>query len=78
MELRKIKGGCGEMSKQITIKECIDYVTKNACDKCNYYNKDFGVCGGELLPIERAILKNLSGMGCCEDVKEYIEKLKES
>lgn len=35
------------------------------------------VCGGEILPIEKAIMKNLEGRGCCNDIKNIAELLKE-
>ena len=50
---------------------------KQVCRKCKFYNETFGVCGGEILPIERAIMRNLEGRGNCKDIKEFAEQLKE-
>lgn len=65
------------MNRETTLQDYIDYFIKSVCSKCNYYNKTMGVCGGEILPIERAILKNLEGRGTCSDIKELAEQLKE-
>ena len=65
------------MNKETTIDDWIKFVKKEVCDKCNYLNKSFGVCGGEVLPIERAIMRNLEGRGNCKDIKEFVEQLKE-
>lgn len=65
------------MNKETTLQDYIDYLIKSVCSKCNYYNKTMGVCGGEILPIEKAILKNLEGRGCCNDIKNIVEQLKE-
>ena len=35
-----------------------------------------GICGGEVLPIENAILRNLDDRGCCDDIKKIAEQLK--
>jgi len=64
------------MNKETTIDDWIKFVKKEVCDKCNYLNKSFGVCGGEILPIERAIMRNLEGRGNCKDIKEFAEQLK--
>ena len=48
----------------------------NVCMKCNFFNAGMEICGGELLPIDRAIQKNAEGRGCCEKVKEYIKEQK--
>lgn len=64
------------MNKETTVDDWINYFIKNVCKKCNYYNSNMGVCGGEILPIERAILKNLDGRGTCNDIKEIAELLK--
>lgn len=65
------------MKEETTIEDYIDYFIKSVCSKCNYYNNTMGVCGGEILPIERAILRNLEGRGICREVKEFAELLKE-
>lgn len=65
------------MNKETTLQDFIDFFEKSVCQKCNYYKKELGVCGGEILPIERAILRNLKGRGNCNDVKEFAELLKE-
>lgn len=64
------------MSKETTMDDWIKFVKKEVCDKCNYLNKSFGVCGGEILPIERAIMRNLEGRGNCKDIKEFAAQLK--
>lgn len=65
------------MKKETTVGDWISFITKNVCLKCNYHNKDMGVCGGEILPTERAIMRNLNGRGCCNNIKEFMELLKE-
>lgn len=65
------------MNKETTVDDWINFVEKNVCEKCNYFNSSMGVCGGEILPIERAILRNLEGRGTCREVKEIAEILKE-
>lgn len=65
------------MNKETTIDDCIKFVKKEVCYKCKYFNNTFGVCGGEILPIERAIMKNIDGRGTCKDIKEFAEQLKE-
>ena len=65
------------MDKETTIDDWFRFVKKEVCDKCNYLNKSFGICSGEILPIERAIMKNLEGRGNCKDIKEFVELLKE-
>ena len=46
----------------------------DVCKKCIFFNEDFEVCGGELLPIDKAILRNAEGRGCCEKVKQYLKE----
>ena len=65
------------MSKETTMDDWIKFVKKKVCYKCKYFNKAFGVCGGEILPIERAIMRNLEGRGNCKEIKEFVEQLKE-
>lgn len=65
------------MDKEVTVGDYIGYFIKNVCCYCHYYNPLMGVCGGEVLPIEKAILRNLDGRGCCKDIKELAELLKE-
>jgi len=69
--------GAERMNKETTVGDWLNFITKNVCDKCNYFNKNMGVCGGEVLPIERAIMRNLEGRGCCKDIKNFAELLKE-
>ena len=52
----------------------IETVIKSVCEKCDYYDKSFGVCRGEVLPVERAILNNAEGRGLCDNVKNFITK----
>lgn len=65
------------MNKEITVEDYINYFIKNVCCYCHYYKPIMGVCGGEILPIEKAILKNLNDRGCCDDIKKFAEQLKE-
>ena len=52
----------------------IETVIKSVCEKCDYYDKSFGVYRGEVLPVERAILNNAEGRGLCDNVKNFITK----
>ena len=52
----------------------IETVIKSVCKKCDYYDKSFGVCRGEVLPVERAVLNNAEGRGLCDNVKNFITK----
>ena len=65
------------MNKATTIDDWFRFVKKKVCYKCKYFNKAFGVCSGEILPIERAIMRNLEGRGNCKDIKEFAAQLKE-
>lgn len=47
----------------------IKKIEEKVCKNCNFYNKIFGVCRGELLPVELAIAKNLAGKRLCDNVK---------
>ena len=64
------------MNKGITINNWVNLIKFEVCSTCKFYNKDFDVCGGEMLPMERAIMRNLEGRGTCRDIKEFAEKLK--
>lgn len=48
-------------------------IVKKVCQNCKFYNKHLGVCRGELLPVEEAILRNAAGRGLCDDVKNFIK-----
>lgn len=52
----------------------IEMVIKSVCEKCKFYDKSFGVCRGEVLPVERAVLNNAEGRGLCDNVKNFITK----
>ena len=65
------------MNKGITINNWVNLIKFEVCSTCKFYNKDFDVCGGEMLPMERAIMRNLEGRGTCRDIKEFAERLKE-
>ena len=54
----------------MTVEEVIEKV----CKKCKFYNKSLGVCRGELLPVEEAILINAEGRGLCDGVKDFIKE----
>ena len=64
------------MKKGITINNWVNLIKFEVCSTCKFYNKDFDVCGGEMLPMERAIMRNLEGRGTCRDIKELAEILK--
>ena len=64
------------MNKGITINNWVNLIKFEVCSTCKFYNKDFDVCGGEMLPMERAIMRNLEGRGTCRDIKEFAEILK--
>ena len=64
------------MNKETTIDDWIKFAKKQICRKCKFYNKDFDVCNGELLPMERAIMRNLEGRGTCRDIKDFAEQSK--
>ena len=55
-----------------------EFIKREVCSKCKFYNKDFDICCGEVLPMERAIMRNLEGRGTCQDIKELSDKLKEN
>ena len=63
------------MNKEI-INDWVKLFNFEVCSTCKFYNDNFGICGGELLPIERAIIKNLEGRGTCRDIKDFAEQLK--
>ena len=64
------------MNKETTIDDWVNFLEMEVCSTCKFYNDSFGVCGGELLPIERAIMRNLEGRGICRDIKDFAEILK--
>ena len=64
------------MNKGITINNWVNLIKFEVCSTCKFYNKDFDVCSGEMLPIERAIIKNLEGRGNCRDIKDFAKQLK--
>ena len=64
------------MNKETTINYGIKFLKFEVCSTCKFYNKDFDVCSGEMLPIERAIIKNLEGRGVCRDIKDFAKQLK--
>ena len=64
------------MNKETTIDDWVNFLKKEVCSTCKFYNKDFDVCGGEMLPMERAIMRNLEGRGTCRDIKDFVKQLK--
>ena len=58
------------------MNDLVNFFKFEVCSTCKFYNKDFDVCGGELLPIERAIIRNLEGRGNCRDIKYFAKQLK--
>ena len=63
------------MNKEI-INDWVKLFNFEVCSTCKFYNDNFGICGGELLPIEKAIIKNLEGRGNCRDIKDFAKQLK--
>ena len=66
------------MNKETAIYYRVNFIKREVCSKCKFYNKDFDICCGEVLPMERAIMRNLEGRGTCQDIKELSDKLKEN
>ena len=64
------------MNKETAIYDWVNFIKRELCSKCKFYNKDFDICCGEVLPMERAIIRNLQGRGTCKDIKEFSDKLK--
>ena len=64
------------MNKGTTINNLVNFIKFEVCSTCKFFNKDFDVCGGELLPMERAITRNLDGRGNCRDIKDFAKQLK--
>ena len=64
------------MNKETTINDWVNFLKFEVCNTCKFYYDSFGICGGELLPIERAIMRNLEGRGTCKDIKEFAKILK--
>lgn len=50
----------------------VEDIIEKVCKECKFYNKHLGICKGELLPVEEAILINAAGRGLCDDVKKFI------
>ncbi len=65
------------MNKGTTINNWVNLIKFEVCSTCKFFNKDFDVCNGEMLPMERAIMRNLEGRGNCKDIKEFVVQLKE-
>lgn len=60
----------------MTIEEAvlINDIEEKVCKDCKFYNKILGICRGELLPVQRAIARNATGRGTCDDVKNFIKE----
>ena len=65
------------MNKEITIDDLVNFFKFEVCSTCKFYNKDLDVCGGEILPMERAIMRNIEGRGNCRDIKDFAKQFKE-
>jgi hypothetical protein len=52
-------------------------IMKKVCKKCKFYNERLGVCRGELLPVEEAVIRNAAGQGTCDDIKNFIKEGKD-
>ena len=57
----------------MNVDEVIEIV-KKVCENCKFYNKIMGVCEGELLPVELAVIKNIEDRGLCDNVKDFIKE----
>lgn len=55
----------------------VDDVIENVCKKCKFYNERLGVCRGELLPVEEAVIRNATGRGSCDDIKNFLKEDKD-
>ena len=55
-------------------EDIVKNVIKDVCRKCMFYKKDFDVCGGEILPVNKAIIRNIEGRGLCQKVKDYVKE----
>ena len=64
-----------EINKETTINDWVKLFKFEVCSTCKFYNKDFDICSGEMLPMERAIIKNLEGRGNCRDIKDFAKQL---
>ena len=64
------------MNKGTTIDDWVNFLKFEVCSTCKFFNKDFDVCNGELLPMERAIMRNLDRRGNCRDIKDFAKQLK--
>ena len=64
------------MNKETTINNWVNLIKFEVCSTCKFYNKDFDVCSGEILPMERAIIRNLEGRGTCRDIKDFAKQVK--
>lgn len=64
------------MNKGTTINNWVNLIKFEVCSTCKFFNKDFDVCGGEMLPMERAIMRNLDGRGTYRDIKDFAKQLK--
>lgn len=60
----------------MTVEEAvlINDIEEKVCKDCKFYNKILGICRGELLPVQRAILRNAAGRGTCDDVKNFVKE----
>ena len=65
------------MNKETTIDNWVKFFKFEVCSTCKFYNKDFDVWGGEMLPMERAIIRNLEERGTWRDIKDFAKQLKE-
>ena len=70
----EIKGA--EMNKETTIDNWVKFLKFEVCSTCKFYNTDYDICGGEVLPMKRAIMRNLEGRGACRDIKDFAKQLK--
>ena len=52
----------------------VEYIIEKVCKECKFYNKHLGICKGELLPVEEAILINAAGRGLCDDFKDFVKE----
>ena len=75
--MKSVNVDIASMHPSPEIAMTIETVIKSVCEKCKFYDESFGVCSGEILPVERAILNNAEGRGLCDIVKNFIAKEEE-
>ena len=55
--------------------ELVQVIKNDVCRDCEFCSFGGALCSGEMLPIERAIERNLKGLGLCVNIRQYANKL---